>query len=199
MLHLLGGGFFAVLPAHGQPFSTIINIPPDVAPGFIGSNTQLNLFDGGVISSVLDAGASDGTSTNIEVNISGGSVGGGLNDFFNAYEGSEVNISGGSVLGPFEAFSGSVVNISGDSIITRAGFYPWRALSGSVVNVSGGSHDHFSAAGGEVNISGGTLRTINSGRWHGQHLWWISQLGQGVERRGESVRHSVCARWYRYY
>ena len=83
---------FAIGQAKGQ-FTTIINVPPDVAPSSIGSDTQLNLFQGIALRFVFSRRASDGTSSNVEVNITGGSVG----IFFDANSGSVVNISGGSV------------------------------------------------------------------------------------------------------
>ena len=110
--------FFTTLQAYGQ-FTTVLNIPPDPNIGddqSIGSDTQLNLADGGAIGISFDAGAFDGTSTNVEVIISGGTVG----NHFNAYNGSTVSISGGTVGGGFDAFSGSEVTISGGSV--GAGF-----------------------------------------------------------------------------
>src|SRR5262245_55380437 len=73
--------------ARGQ-FTTTYNVPPNVAPSTIFSNTQLNVFDGGAISNAFAAGDSLGTSTNVQVNVFGGTVGG----VFSAYRGSEVNI-----------------------------------------------------------------------------------------------------------
>ena len=66
---------FATFPADA---ATIINVPPEVAPASIGSDTQLNLFDTGSIQRIFNAGASDGSSTNVELNIYGGTVGGGM-------------------------------------------------------------------------------------------------------------------------
>jgi hypothetical protein len=131
-------------------FATVINVPPDIAPSSIGSNTQLNLFDGGSISTFFDAGTPGGDSTNIEVNIVGGSVG----DFFDANRGSTVNVSGGSVATAFDANSGSTVNISGGTI--GGGF---DANPGSTVNISGGAiGDQFSAASDStITISGGSF------------------------------------------
>ena len=91
----------------------MLNFPPDPDLGnnqAIGSDTQLNLGDGGAVGTSFDAGASDGTSTNVEVNISGGSAG----DNFSAYSGSTVNLSGGTVGDRFGAFDGGMVNIFGD-------------------------------------------------------------------------------------
>ncbi|MFV2069551.1 MAG: hypothetical protein ACC645_21515 [Pirellulales bacterium] len=142
---------FTIQQAYGQ-FTTILNIPPDPDIGdnqSIGSATQLNLSDGGEIGELFDAGAADGTSTNVEVNIFGGSVG----DDFDAFNGSTVNISGGLVGDRLRASGGSVVNISGGSV----GVF-FDASSGSEVNISGGSvGDFFDARGSEVNISGGSV------------------------------------------
>jgi hypothetical protein len=160
---------FAVQQAYGH-FTTVLNIPPDPDIDdvqMIGSDTQLNLKDGGVIGRYFEAGAFDGTSADIEVNISGGSV----DRYFKAYDGSVVNISGGSVAVAFRANSGSEVNISGGSVDESfnafsevnisggsVGDFFW-ANTGSVVNLSNGSVDDFLDAnsGSVVNISGGTV------------------------------------------
>jgi len=84
--------FYAIGPVYGQ-FTTIRDIPPEPDIGDfeeIGSHTQLNLSAGGVIGFSFDAGAANGTSTHVEVNVSGGSVG----RFFDANSGSEVNLFG---------------------------------------------------------------------------------------------------------
>jgi hypothetical protein len=135
------------IPARAQ-FTTVINVPPDVAPNSIGSNTQLNLFDGGSIGSSFDAGASNGSGVNIEVNVFGGSVGTG----FAAFGGSTVNISGGSVGTSFQAL-GTVNILNG---VVGSGF---RAWSGGLVNILGGSigADFHANSGSVVNIWGGAL------------------------------------------
>ena len=95
--------------AHAQ-FSTILNIPPDPNIGdfaAIGSNTQLNLNDGGTIGLGFGAGSFQGTSHNVEVNINGGVVRG-----FGAWAGSVINVAGGVIVN-FEANSGSRSSISG--------------------------------------------------------------------------------------
>ena len=90
--------------AHAQ-FDTVINLPENLGSpnpsGFSGysignnsgisSNTQLNVSDGGSIGFQFGAGARDVPSTNVEVNISGGTILTG----FEANSGSTVNISGG--------------------------------------------------------------------------------------------------------
>jgi hypothetical protein len=127
---LLLCAFSITQQSHGQ-FTTVLNIPPDPDIGHnqsIGSDTQLNLNDRGSIGVGFYAGNVDRTSTNIEVNIFGGSVGPG----FGAYSGSEVNISGGTVSDSFKARDGSVVNMFGGSVGGR-----FFAFSGSEVNISG--------------------------------------------------------------
>jgi hypothetical protein len=141
----------ALLPASLRAqFTTIINVPPDIAPTSIGSNTQLNLFDGGSIGINFDAGATNGASVNVEVNVTGGSVANG----FDAWGGSIINIAGGSITTNFNAKSGSQVNISGGSV--GGGFV---AFGGSTVNITGGIVGNFfdAASGSFVNISGGTI------------------------------------------
>ena len=123
--------FCALSSVCAQPFSTILNIPPDPDIGdsqSIASDTQLNLSAGGSIGAQFDAGASNGTSSNIEVNITGGTVG----DDFGARSSSTVNITGGTVGTSFRAFSGSVVNISGGAVGDR-----FEAYSGGLLRISG--------------------------------------------------------------
>ena len=74
-------------------FNTVINIPPESDPGTIQSDVQLNLLPFGTLGSNFDAGEFNGTSTNVEVNITGGSIG----DFFTANRGSTVNVNGGLI------------------------------------------------------------------------------------------------------
>lgn len=129
-----------------------INIPPDPDipdNGSIGSGTTLNLFAGGEIGDSFDAGAADGTSTNVEVNIMGGFVG----NEFAAHSGSEINISGGIIGDDFESNGTSVVNVSGGFIGDR-----FAANAGSQVNVPGGFiGNDFVATGSDVSISGGEV------------------------------------------
>lgn len=93
----------AVGQSDSSNFATVINIPPDPAPGSIGASTQVNLRDGGEIS--RDSGILAGG----ELNIYGGSVG----DSFNAGNGSAVNIRGGTVGLDFDALLGSNVQLVG--------------------------------------------------------------------------------------
>ncbi|MEO0587285.1 MAG: hypothetical protein AAF078_06550 [Planctomycetota bacterium] len=133
-------------------FDTVINAPPTVIGSgqSIGSSTQLNVSDGGTVADSFDAGALDGSSSNVEVNISGGTVG----LLFDANAGSTVNISGGTVGRGFDANDGSVVNISGGTVDSL-----FCARPGSTVNISGGTFGPAVNAfpGSVINISGGTF------------------------------------------
>ncbi|MCA9103629.1 MAG: hypothetical protein KDA63_20895 [Planctomycetales bacterium] len=107
----------------------MINVPPDAASSSIGSDTQLNLGEGGEIGRSFQAGAEDGTSTNVQVNISGGTV----EPYFHANAGSTVTMSGGYINGELYAGSGSVVDVSGG----RLGVFV-HTDEGSDVTISGG-------------------------------------------------------------
>lgn len=153
-------------------FDTVINVPPEVAPSEIGSSTQLNLGDGGVLPFNFQAGASDGSSTDVEVNIDGGMTGrsfdayfgstinvydGGIDQGFLGRQGSFLNIYGGIVSREFE--TAGTVNLSG-GILGSNGSYPSvSALQHSQFNISGGTvlGGLRASAESEVHISGGTI------------------------------------------
>jgi len=144
--------FISIEMAYSQ-FVTIRNIPPDPNVSefeWVGSDTQLNLIDEGIVGRFFSAGATDGTSSNVEVNIFGGMVG----DFFSARTGSVVNISGGVVGRFFKARAGSEVNISGGDVHDR-----FSARTGSEIKISGGNVGGFFDAdpGSRVDISGGAI------------------------------------------
>jgi hypothetical protein len=135
--------------AWGQ-FNHIITVPPDPLPTSLSNSTQLNLIDFGVIPQQYNVGQADGSNSDIEVNIHGGTV----NYLFRAYHGAVVNVTGGSIDRQFYAYDGSTVNISGGMIGEE-----YNAFNGSVTNISGGIiGDEFDANNGSVvNISGGTI------------------------------------------
>ena len=111
-----------------EGFDRVLNTPPTTIGNdfLIGANTQLNVTDGGAVGSRGEAGSYN--NTNVEVNVSGGSIG----NFFEANSGSTVNISGGVIGTGFEAMPGSTVNISGGSIAER-----FIATAGSSVTLVG--------------------------------------------------------------
>ncbi|MCA9262794.1 MAG: hypothetical protein KDA60_03055 [Planctomycetales bacterium] len=133
-------------------FNTVLNVPPILVGEYesIGSDTQMNVYDGGTVGSYFRAGASDGTSSNIEVNVFGGAIG----DNFRAHHGSQVTISGGDVGGYFQALPGSAVIMAGGTLGGRLTI--WQD---SLVDIAGGSvgglitfyHE------GHLAISGGTF------------------------------------------
>lgn len=134
---------------NGIPIGAFVT-PAFLSGDILNSNTQLNLFNGGTIFPRFNAGPTDGTGSNTEVNITGGSVGFG----FQANAGSTVNISGGTVADVFAANANSTVNISGGAV--GAGL---AAFDNSTVNISGGTIGLNTAAnsGSTINISGGTV------------------------------------------
>jgi hypothetical protein len=146
---IIGAVVFASNMALAQ-FTTILNLPSDVLPFPIGSNTQVNLYDGGLIPLSSQSGASNGTSSNIEINVFGGTV----ENQMRLFSGTTFNVSGGIVGSELQAFSGSIVNISGGRILQTL-----TANSGSTINVSGGIVDpRFKAGNGSsVFVTGGSI------------------------------------------
>lgn len=139
--------------ACGQ-FTTIINIPPDPNIGdsqSIGSDTQLNLANGGAIGEFFSAGAYSGTS-NIEVNISGGTVG----DDFGVRSGTIARVSGGLIGEGFHVTEGGVAKISGGSFGDYCG-----VADGGLVEISGGlfSANFIANEGSSVRLFGGEFRS----------------------------------------
>jgi hypothetical protein len=135
-------------------FSTIMNIPPDPNiedNGGIGSGTLLNLFDGGTVGESFEVGNTDGSSTNVEMNVFGGVVANALH----ANGGSVVNVLGGE-MGAQSSAMGALVNVAGGSVGIQ-----FQALVGSTVNVAAGSVGSFFMAGqgSFVNLAGGLIGT----------------------------------------
>lgn len=135
-------------------FTTVINLPADPVPFTVGSDTQLNVLVGGTLPDHFNAGLANGTSTNVEVNVEGGTVG----YLFDAYGGSTVNVRSGTVGTTFRAHPGSLLHVSGGTVGNGAQAYP-----GSTVLVDGGRISRLSAfAGSQVNISSGSLGSSSS-------------------------------------
>jgi len=158
-------------------FTTIINAPPTAIPtaGTVGSDTQLNVFNNGTVGNAVRAGSA--TSTNIEVNISGGTVG----SSFQAQHNSTINISGGSVGQSFtagilnDANNNVHVNVSGGTVgdtltVNRASSLTMtggtigasaHVRAGGSLSISGGSIGRYltADAGTVVNFSGGTIES----------------------------------------
>ncbi|MEM7457545.1 MAG: hypothetical protein AAF456_24645, partial [Planctomycetota bacterium] len=98
-------------------FNTIYWIPPDNAPFWIDSDTQMNVLPGGMVGGSFFSGQSDGSSTNMEINVSGGSIG----DNMRAYAGTTINLTGGDIGDWFQSgdtfdVTDVVVNIDGGTL-----------------------------------------------------------------------------------
>ena len=170
--------FFTPGPSDPALFDTVITADSAFSPddslrfGELGTNTQINIVDGGRIG-VDDFAvfATQGQFINAElnvtggnlgnrfalsnngigeINISGGEVGDRLNSGIVANESSTINISGGVVGDSLNAFN-LVINISGGVV--------GESLNGSggIVNISGGK------VGAGVFVSGGSLFNISGG------------------------------------
>jgi hypothetical protein len=157
-------------PADGSYLNVIDVNSPETSLGddwFIGSQTQLNLSEGGSIGERFNFHEFMNNQLNdnnfdVEVNITGGTVG----NQFMALGGTTVNISGGAVEGNFLAgdFNGGStdveVSISGGTVGIGGGSI--QAYAGSVVNISGGSVGRVAGNGGVVYLSGGTVDSLSS-------------------------------------
>lgn len=158
------------LAAHGQ---AVVNIPPDSLPITVNSDTTINLWDGGAIPDDFSIGSADGSLSNIELNIMGGTVGrrlriddgatvnmsGGTAGPAMFADGGELNITGGNIQGRFDVGDGATVNLSGGKV-TTTNFGGMRLLGGEV-NFKGGEIsgqlELNGAAGGVFNYKGGRI------------------------------------------
>ncbi|MEM9753476.1 MAG: hypothetical protein AAF916_08830 [Planctomycetota bacterium] len=131
-------------------FATVINLPEDqpIIFGQINSDTQLNVATGGTVARGFNAGATNGSSANVEVNVLGGLVQSG----FNASPGSVLNVVSGTVEEGLEVGQGAKVNVV-------AGTIEGNSLSlFSDTTIGGGlwQGDHAYASGTTI-ITGGTF------------------------------------------
>ena len=145
----------------GAPFTTVINVPADPAPAYIGSDTQLNLFDGGGLPDNFSLGDQlYGPNTHIEVNINGGTVGNGVNigmpDIFPLSSNADIvmNVYGGTIGHGLTVNADSTFNFYGGTIGPNL-----EVDSGATVNLFSGSlGDNIAPKNGSTfNISGGTI------------------------------------------
>ncbi len=165
--------------ATAQPFTTVINIPSDPAPANIGSDTQLNLFEGGSLPNGFAlAGTLHGLNSNIEVNVEGGTTGNnvllGVPEGFGTNSDIVLNINSGTVGTGLTVNAGGVVNINGGTVgdfleVVAGGTVNLNAggvlgdrvtpFNGSTFNINGGSIGEFFEPRNNtaVNISGGTI------------------------------------------
>ena len=87
----------------------VINVPPDPAPLSIGSYTELNLLEGGMLLGDFRAGETDGSSIVIELNIDGGTT----NYPIDFYGNNTLNITNGHVSDQILGQYDSTINFSG--------------------------------------------------------------------------------------
>ncbi len=154
---LLAAGMCLAVWVPVQAFTTVINVPPDTAPGEIGSDTQLNLYDGGVIPVGFRAGSpwADFPYTDLEVNIHGGQVAIG----FSVYWGAVVNIYGGALYGEIEVLRGTMSMY--DGIIQPARI---DVQEDGELNLHGGEvRGMLDNSGGTVFMSGGSVNWLGAG------------------------------------
>ncbi len=171
-------------------FATIIDSPPADTEGLyrIASNTQLNLYPGGVLSPFFEIGPEPGD--NIEINLLGGTIGSENNPFATLYTGGyrtattnvTVNLVAGNFGGNLVGNGGALVTMSGATMsgglhvtdgslaVVTGGriFGGLSADNGSMVQMSGGvvGSDFWSyypgtgATGGSVFLmSGGLIKS----------------------------------------
>ena len=144
--------------------------PGNLGGDVLGSDNQLNVFDGGEVLSGFQTGEPNGLGSNVEVNLAGGTLGddflagpgttvnisgGAVGDRLIAGESTTFNITGGSVGESFAAGFGTTINVSGNAEIDLF----FDANDGSTVNVTGGSISNFFTAksGSTLNLSGGSV------------------------------------------
>lgn len=171
--------------AAGQ-FATVLNLPPNtIADGTtIGSDTQVNLLNGGQLGSNIRFGHPDATSTNVELNVNGGTatditlnpgatanLSAGLIDTL-TFNGDALNISGGEVNTLKIGTGAGTINLTG-GLITDLNFQDTTSFN-QTINISGGELRSNADIGFDgstrisidstVNISGGRVKTSTPAR-----------------------------------
>ena len=140
----------------------VIDVPstefPSIAPlQTIGSNTTLNLREGGVAGGTLIVGNPDSASTNAMLNVEGGVVEG----VVRVFEGGVFNLEDGIVELLVMAREGSVINISGGEVGTENQVVLSALVvhSGTTANITGGVFNQHVTffAGSVARVSGGLL------------------------------------------
>jgi hypothetical protein len=176
---------FFTQPAIGQ-YATVVNVPPATISddAIFDSNTQFNVYDGGVVGTNVTVG--DYAEDNTEINIYSGLIGRGFEvissgSFNSGVYGSRVNVFGGT-LETLETW-GSQVAISGGNVgplkirhttIEIAGGTAGAidAALNSTIVVSGGSVSSIGVwSRSTLDVEGGTVESI---RMHSQNGLSIS-------------------------
>ena len=176
IVHRAGGlpvATFIAWSARGRRVRGILPVALTRSVLFGAFATSLPYFNyGGVLADGFNAGLADGTTTNAEVNVSGGIIGA----FFNANPGSDVIVTGGNVGVGFDALGGSRVRIAGGTL--SAGF---NALLDSNVLISGGTVSELDAhVTIDVYIAGGSVGRANAHSQSHVHLFGTEFILDGT-------------------
>ena len=145
-------------------FDTIINSPPtefSSTYGRIESNTQLNLYPGGILPNSYTIGPSRQPGDNIEINLVGGTIGTEDHPYGSLRSSSwvrttnvAINLVEGTVWGNIEGSSGALVTMSGAAMNGRL-----SVIDGSLAVVTGGEilKGLSASSGSMVQMSGGNV------------------------------------------
>lgn len=143
-------------------FTTVINSPPvEFGSGYgipvVGSNTQLNLFAGAVISG-LAVGHPFLPNDNIEVNLDGGTIEGSLNANWNRPLTTNVvvNVRSGTITGWAKVDNGNKLNVSGGTIGEPYGGGV-QLTRGSMAQITGGE------IAGYLELDSQSVATVSGG------------------------------------
>ena len=133
-------------------FNTVINIPPDAPPINVDSNTQLNLYDGGLLSSHIRLGSILADSHDIEFNMNGGNA-----NSITITSGTTMNMNGGRISGPLYAVF-STINIFDGVIENGVTSGPFTFMK-TTTNMYGGTIRSrvIMEESGVLNLYGGTI------------------------------------------
>lgn len=153
-------------------FETVINSPDDVFEDFghIGSNTQVNLYPGGVLPSYYNIGPTWEPGDNIEINLLGGAIGT-ESDRYSRFSTSgwgrttnvTVNLVEGDVWGDINAADGALVTLSNARL--HGGLH---LREGSLAIITGGVIEENLVAidGSAVHLSGGEIGDSQRGSYY---------------------------------
>lgn len=200
------------------PYFNVIDVPDTMIGDdeLIGSQTQLNVYDGGSLGERFQAGSDIYFNFDTQVNIYGGTVG----DDFRANSGSEVNIYGGTVglrlvagevggdgdtavvniaggmVGGVVVENG-IVNMSAGMVLAEAGVDYFAVFRDGVFNLSGGSVGVDGQSGisvtrnGVLNMSAGAATRIDVGNFAGTETARVNITGGDVGLVDQSARSVV--------
>lgn len=145
--------------ARGQ-FATIIDVPPNTVgdDANIGSNTQVNVFDGGLTGGRLTLGGYGEDTEQVQLNVFGGHV-----NVVDAWTGSDLTISGGSI---------KAANLlGGEATMAGGSVQSWSLFVNSRLTVTGGYASYIETGGltarpdpksSELLITGGEVAALDA-------------------------------------